>query len=199
MYLPHTDTRLLHSVVAETASNGIKAACGGAHVAESVVLLACPLGPVPLAARGLAAVLARAGPAGAVVDEHPGRAGADQCQVLARIRDLQETREPATGPALDHRWPGDLHRDRTGGHRSTVVYPFSPLGRMISTIAQARPGRTCAGAPSPTQNRRYATAVGGPGPPPQRLSPALYRVRRWPGGQVTTHHMTPIRCRCEKS
>ncbi|MBV8539066.1 MAG: hypothetical protein JO364_20435 [Pseudonocardiales bacterium] len=44
---------------------GIKhAASGGADVAESVVLRACPLGPVPLAARGLAAVLARAGPAG---------------------------------------------------------------------------------------------------------------------------------------
>jgi hypothetical protein len=43
---------------------------GGADVAEFAVLLACPAGPVPLAARGLAAVLARAGPAGAVVD-HP--------------------------------------------------------------------------------------------------------------------------------
>jgi hypothetical protein len=41
------------------------AAYGGAGVAKSVVLLACPAGPVPLAARGLAAVLARAGPAGA--------------------------------------------------------------------------------------------------------------------------------------
>jgi hypothetical protein len=45
---------------------GIKrAACGGADVAQFVVLLTCPLGPVPLAARGLAAVLARAVPAGA--------------------------------------------------------------------------------------------------------------------------------------
>jgi hypothetical protein len=34
---------------------------------EFVVRLACPLGPDPLAARGLAAVLARAGPAGAVL------------------------------------------------------------------------------------------------------------------------------------
>jgi hypothetical protein len=42
-----------------------RAACGGADMAEFVVLLACPLGPIPLAARGLAAVLARAGPAGA--------------------------------------------------------------------------------------------------------------------------------------
>jgi hypothetical protein len=40
------------------------AACGGAGVVEFVVLRACPLGPVPLAARGLAAVLARAGPGG---------------------------------------------------------------------------------------------------------------------------------------
>lgn len=43
-----------------------------ADVAECVVLLACPLGPVPLAARGLAAVLASAGPgAGVVVDGRP--------------------------------------------------------------------------------------------------------------------------------
>ncbi len=41
------------------------AAYGGADVAEFVTLLTCPLGPIPLAARGLAAVLARAGPAGA--------------------------------------------------------------------------------------------------------------------------------------
>ena len=46
---------------------GSSAACGGAVVAESVFPLACPLGPVPLAARGLAAVLARAGPAGVVL------------------------------------------------------------------------------------------------------------------------------------
>jgi hypothetical protein len=44
------------------------AACGGADVAGCVVLLACLLGPVPLAARGLPAVLARAGSVGAVVD-----------------------------------------------------------------------------------------------------------------------------------
>jgi hypothetical protein len=40
------------------------AARGGADVAEFVVQLAYPLGPIPLAARGLAAVLARAGPTG---------------------------------------------------------------------------------------------------------------------------------------
>jgi hypothetical protein len=42
------------------------AASGVADVAESVVQLelVCPAGPVPLAARGLAAVLARASPAG---------------------------------------------------------------------------------------------------------------------------------------
>jgi hypothetical protein len=50
-----------------------RAACGGADVAEFVVLLTCPLGPDPLAARGLTAVLTRAGPAGAVVDDHPDR------------------------------------------------------------------------------------------------------------------------------
>jgi hypothetical protein len=57
---------LLRSVVAEFGSLGKAprrcqgAACGGAEVVKFVVLLACPLGPVPLAARGLA-VLARAG------------------------------------------------------------------------------------------------------------------------------------------
>jgi hypothetical protein len=40
------------------------AACGGADVADWVRQLACPLGPIPLAARGLAAVLARAGSGG---------------------------------------------------------------------------------------------------------------------------------------
>jgi hypothetical protein len=39
-----------------------RAAYGDADVAELVTLVACPLGPIPLAARGLAAVLARAGP-----------------------------------------------------------------------------------------------------------------------------------------
>jgi len=46
---------------------GSSAACGGAEMVDSVVRLACPLGPIPRAARGLAAVLARAGPAGAMV------------------------------------------------------------------------------------------------------------------------------------
>jgi hypothetical protein len=61
----HSDSTRYAACVAELASNGIKrAARGGAAVAEAVVRLACPLGPVPLAARGLAAVLARAVPAG---------------------------------------------------------------------------------------------------------------------------------------
>jgi hypothetical protein len=48
--------------VAELSSMGSEsAACGGTVVAESVVLLAYPLGPIPLAARGLVAVLARTG------------------------------------------------------------------------------------------------------------------------------------------
>jgi hypothetical protein len=50
------------------AFTGFKhAACGGVGMAESVVLVACPLVPIPLAARGLAAVLAGVGPAGALV------------------------------------------------------------------------------------------------------------------------------------
>ena len=40
------------------------AACGGADVAGFVALVTCPLGPLPHAARGLTAVLARFGPAG---------------------------------------------------------------------------------------------------------------------------------------
>jgi hypothetical protein len=42
--------------------------CGGADMAEPVVLLACPLRLVPLATRGLAAMLARTNPAGTVVN-----------------------------------------------------------------------------------------------------------------------------------
>ncbi len=48
------------------------AAYGGANGAELRQNLTCPLGPIPLAARGLTAVLARAGPAGAVVYPNPG-------------------------------------------------------------------------------------------------------------------------------
>jgi hypothetical protein len=40
------------------------AGCSGVGVAELRCFLACPTGPVPLAARGLEAVLARAGPVG---------------------------------------------------------------------------------------------------------------------------------------
>ena len=43
-----------------------------------------------------------------------------------------------------------------------AVYPLT-RGRMISTGAAVCPGRTCAGTPHPAQNRRYATAYGGPG------------------------------------
>jgi hypothetical protein len=62
--------------VVEYALNGFKrAACGDANLAEFVVLLACPLGPIPLAARGLAAVLARVGPSGAGSTNAPAAAG----------------------------------------------------------------------------------------------------------------------------
>ena len=50
---------------------GIKAAFGGAEVAESPVPLTCPPRPVPRAARGLTAVLARAAQAGAGVTVNP--------------------------------------------------------------------------------------------------------------------------------
>ena len=63
-YVTKNDTQS-HPCVAEFASTRIKsAACGDADVAESVVLLACPLGPIPPTARGLAAVLARDRPGG---------------------------------------------------------------------------------------------------------------------------------------
>lgn len=41
------------------------------------------------------------------------------------------------------------------GHRGLVRSTPSPIGRMISTVVSVRQGRTCAGTPSPTQNRRY--------------------------------------------
>ena len=66
-----------------------------------------------------------------------------------------------------------------------------PLHEMISTVVPVRPGRTCAGTPSPTQNRRYATASGGPGPTTTKLRPAVYRVREWFGNQVTLCHPEP--------
>jgi hypothetical protein len=102
LYTGALGARHKHGLAAESGSRGSSAPPAAARdVAEFVVLLACPLGPIPLAARGLAAVLARAGPAGAVVDEHPGRrrrrgpapaaAGADPySRMVARIRDLQD-------------------------------------------------------------------------------------------------------------
>ena len=56
--------------------SGQDAACGGADVAESAVLLACPRGPVPLAARGLTAVLAAGRPGGRSWLSPAGRAAA---------------------------------------------------------------------------------------------------------------------------
>jgi hypothetical protein len=48
------DALRLNATVSIIVSSAL--ACGGADVAELVGLLACPLGPIPLAARGLAAV-----------------------------------------------------------------------------------------------------------------------------------------------
>ena len=45
-----------------------------------------------------------------------------------------------------------------------------------------RPGRTCAGTPNPTQNRRSANAYGYPGHHPHHAQARLYR-RRAPGGR----------------
>jgi hypothetical protein len=52
------------------------AARAGANVAGLRQSLTCPSGPAPLAARGLTAVLARAGPTGAVVGRSAGYRGA---------------------------------------------------------------------------------------------------------------------------
>jgi hypothetical protein len=40
-----------------------------------------------------------------------------------------------------------------------------------------RPGRTRAGTPNPTQNRRYASASGAPGRHPRRAQAGLYQGR----------------------
>jgi hypothetical protein len=48
---------------------------------------------------------------------------------------------------------------------------------MISTLVPVRPDRTCAGTPSPTQNRRSATAFGGPGPTTTTAEPGRAAVR----------------------
>ena len=83
------------------------AASGGAHMAEFVVLLACPLGPIPLAARGLPAVLARAGPAGAVVKSAPVAAGDAGVEAAARANPLCHRCRQAPPP---------FHSLRTGAH-----------------------------------------------------------------------------------
>jgi hypothetical protein len=69
------------------------------------------------------------------------------------------------------------------GGRIATAGSSSPTGRIVSTAALPRPGRTCAGTPSPTQNRRYATALGGPGPATTTAETGLYRVRRQPARQ----------------
>ncbi|MGH8623931.1 MAG: hypothetical protein ACREYC_01195, partial [Gammaproteobacteria bacterium] len=60
--------------------------------------LACPLGPIPLAARGLAAVLARVGPGGRTGS--PGNAGRRGRASLPHAAALeQETRTSVAGAA----------------------------------------------------------------------------------------------------
>jgi hypothetical protein len=83
------------------------AASGGANEARSVAPTQSPARPIPLAARGLAAVLARVGPAGAVVNGRPERG--TSCTPTQRIRSSSWT-----GPAANL--------------RATVLhYPFSEL------------------------------------------------------------------------
>jgi len=82
---------------------GSSAACGGVAVAESVVLLACPLGPIPLAARGLAAVLARAGPRGrARSPSTRTRAAGTDLDRVASIRGQRESGGLVGCPAAEN-------------------------------------------------------------------------------------------------
>ena len=57
--------------------------------------------------------------------------------------------------------------------------PMSADGR---TWRGRRPGRTCAGTPNPTQNRRSASASGAPGHHPHHTQAGLYQGRA-PGGR----------------
>jgi len=71
----------LHSVAAEYASMGSRAPAAPARAWAGLrCFLTCPAGPAPLAARGLAAVLARAGPAGA-----PAAAGEAEPKVVSAV------------------------------------------------------------------------------------------------------------------
>jgi hypothetical protein len=96
------DTSMQVGVVpAELTSLYIKrAACDGADMAEFVVPFACPRGPVPLAAPGRAAVLARASPARGG-SHHLGTAAAGGDKTLQgnppdhvgeKLRQMPETR-----------------------------------------------------------------------------------------------------------
>jgi hypothetical protein len=58
-----------------------------------------------------------------------------------------------------------------------VIDGSLPLGRSVERWPARRPGRTCAGTPSPTQNRRYAIAFGVPGRHPAHTQDGLYRDR----------------------
>ena len=53
----------------------------------------------------------------------------------------------------------------------------SPMSADRCTRCGRRPGRTCAGTPSPTQNRRSASAYGAPGHHPHHAQAGLYRGR----------------------
>lgn len=76
---------------------------GGVGVAELLVLLVCPFGPVPLAARGLAAVLARAASAGS---GHNGDASVESIvlQTLGVVRSSSWIRLRSAHPNLSVVW-----------------------------------------------------------------------------------------------
>ena len=82
------------------------------------------------------------------------------------------------------RWLADLRRDRIRRYlRRSVCH--APIGRMISTVALARPDRTCAGPLAPHRTVATRPPSADLDPPPRRLRAASYRVREWAGDQVT--------------
>jgi hypothetical protein len=151
----HTLSRPLQRVYCRINLYGIKrAACGGADMAEFVVLLTCPHGPIPLAARGLAAVLARAGPAGAVADQCPGRqrrrgfqgvhprARPVVGQLLTRPRDRSRRADAIKAASRRTRWPA-ASLDTVTATRLAAGTRGWPGSRCCSSCVCRPRGGTC--------------------------------------------------------
>jgi hypothetical protein len=115
--------------VAETASKGSSAAYAARDVAGFVALLTHPFGPVPLAARGLAAVLARAGPAGLVVAAKPA---------LPRTGAVEQPRHQSGAAPIR---PGIVHI-APPPQRCCVSLPRWPATTIDAAIATRYAART---------------------------------------------------------